>query len=437
MKRDNSMILDPNIFISKPFLKCPHCNKADTFGVSWISGNGYLRRCRECRFTQSYKLPKIKKKIIYFDQFVISEMMKAINKKLGKTEKCDRFWLALFEKVDRLLQLQLIICPDSTFHQDESALYEFEAHRNMYEHLSNGTSFYDAGTIRRFQIADYFRQSIRGEKQPVLRLEVERVVSRDPNKWQGRIRLSINFKIEDSEKLELIKTKDKFSDAILRIFERWKNEKERNFRDWFLEEGMAFGQAIVGKYYANLSKYYQISIGKFNANAEEIFEIVMADENILILELQKYFRGKEDQKSREEKKNKILDLILSDKMLEIPSIRISALLWAALADQSAHGGRNKTPSSGIMNDIRMVSTLLPYCDVIFIDREVHGLLKHPKVKKDMQGRYKTKIYSAANKEEFIEYLDSIEKTASKEHLEKVKEVYGNDWPKPFLEMYET
>jgi hypothetical protein len=35
----------------------------------------------------------------------------------------------------------------------------------------------------------------------------------------------------------------------------------------------------------------------------------------------------------------------------------------------------------------------------------------------------------------MEYLDSIENAASEAHLKKVKEVYGEDWPKPFTEMY--
>jgi hypothetical protein len=191
MGRYKEFFIDPRIFISKPFFKCPKCNKPDAFGVLWISGHSYTRRCRECWFTKSYKLPEIKKKIIYLDQFVISEMMKAINKKLKKTEGINRFWLTFFEKIDRLIKLQLIICPDSSFHQDESAFYQFQAHKRMYEHLSNGSSFYDPGTIKRFQISDYFRQLVQGVEKPESKIEIKHIIRGHYNDWQERIRISL------------------------------------------------------------------------------------------------------------------------------------------------------------------------------------------------------------------------------------------------------
>jgi transcription elongation factor Elf1 len=154
--------IDPRIFISPPFIKCPKCNKLNSFGVLMISGHHYTRRCRECWFTETYKLPEMKKKIVYLDQFVISNMMKAINQKLGKVKKVDPFWLKLFEKLDRLVKLQIIICPDSTFHRNESLLSYYQALKRMYEHLSGGATFYDPSTIRRFQIAEYFKQFIAG-----------------------------------------------------------------------------------------------------------------------------------------------------------------------------------------------------------------------------------------------------------------------------------
>lgn len=436
MEKDKYMVFDPKIFISQPYLKCPQCRRAETFGVLWISGTGYTRRCLECRFTKSFKLPQLKKKIVYLDQFVISEMMKAINKKLGKAENVNRFWLTLFEKIDRLLKLQLIICPDSSFHRDESALYQFEAHRRMYEHLSNGASFYDAGTIRRFQISDYFRQFIQGEKKPEPKLEIKHIIHGHLNDWQERIRISVNFDIKEEELDQLKATKAKVNNALSKIFERWKTEKDKKFRDLFIEEGMAFGKEIVQSYFENLSKLYYLSIGRLTVTAEESLNIIMNDANTIIHGLKRYLPETEDPNKENENLKKIIDFLLSEKMLEIPSNRLTALLWSAIADQTAHGGRKKLPSSGIANDISMVSTILPYCDAMFIDREMYGLLDHPEVKKEVKNRYKTSVFSAANKEEFLAYLNNIEKGASKEHLEKVKEVYGTDWPRPFLEMYE-
>ncbi len=103
-------------FIFSPYLVCPNCNRSNSFGVLMVLTDRYVRECRECSYRIEYSLPRLNKKIIYLDQFVISEMMKEINGSLGKTEKVDDFWLTLFEKLNVLIRLQLIICPSSFFH---------------------------------------------------------------------------------------------------------------------------------------------------------------------------------------------------------------------------------------------------------------------------------------------------------------------------------
>jgi len=435
MGKEKAFVFDPRVFISKPYLKCPKCHKPEVFGTNWISGNGFTRRCKECFYIEDFKLPKLNKKVIYLDQFVISLVMKALNNKLGKTKSTDSFWLALFEKIDRLLKLQLIICPASTFHQDESAPYQFEAQRRMYEHLSNGSSFYDPGTIKRFQISYYFRQMIKGAEKPEFKLDRNHVIRGHYNDWQERIRLSVNFDIKAEEIEQLKSFKVKINQALAQLFEAWKKENGRKYKDWFIEEVMAYGQAIVRQYFDNLSKIYFVSIGRVPATAEEYFNLMMSDANTIIHDLQGYLPETKDPDKKKENLKKVIDFLLSEKMADIPSIRLMAQLWSAIADQFAHGGRRRNPSDGIANDISMVSTILPYCEAMFIDREMHGLLNHAEVKKDVRNRYKTKIYSVANKKEIMEYLDSIESAASEAHLKKVKEVYGEDWPKPFTEMY--
>ena len=77
-------IIDPKKFILPPYITCPKCKISNSFGVLMIGGQRYTRRCRECWFTESHKLPELNKKIIYLDQFAISDMMKAVNDKIGK-----------------------------------------------------------------------------------------------------------------------------------------------------------------------------------------------------------------------------------------------------------------------------------------------------------------------------------------------------------------
>jgi hypothetical protein len=85
------------------------------------------------------------------------------------------------------------------------------------------------------------------------------------------------------------------------------------------------------------------------------------------------------------------------------------------------------------NDILMVSSLLPYCDAMFLDREMHGLLKENDVHSRL--RFPTKLFSMANVEELLCYLDSLRQTATSEEVERIRHVYGDEWFKPYPGLY--
>ena len=83
-------------------------------------------------------------KVIYVDQFAISNMMKAIDVAAEAHDRAaaDPFWLALFEQLERVCKLQLAICPDSRQHFNESLVSPFfDALKRMYEQLSHGVTF--------------------------------------------------------------------------------------------------------------------------------------------------------------------------------------------------------------------------------------------------------------------------------------------------------
>jgi hypothetical protein len=88
----------------------------------------------------------------------------------------------------------------------------------------------------------------------------------------------------------------------------------------------------------------------------------------------------------------------------------------------------------MMSDIRIISVLLPYCDAMFIDNECRGLLCEEPLSGALD--YGTTLFSTNNKERFLNYLDDIKSRASPEHLDKVKEVYGEDWEKPYTTLYQ-
>lgn len=423
---EKTIKIDPRIFISEPFITCPKCKK-DSFGVLMISGCGYTRRCRECWFTDRFELPKLSKKVIYLDQFAISEMMKAINKKLGKEKKVDKYWFSLFEKLEKLNKSQLIVCPDSTFHRSESMFFEVESMKRMYEHFSNGVSFYDPATIRRFQIANYFRKKTGGEYKEIERNDI---VQGRINEWLEKYHISFDFGIKDEEIESLKKSREAIFESLQKVFESWQSERRKKFNDWYLEEGLAWGKAMTERYARQLAESMASIINGQNYSIERYTSFVLSEELILIHTLNYYVTGNQVEKTK-----KVIAFLRSMDMLEIPFNDIAASLWASIAHQAAHGGRKKSPNRGMASDIDMVSTLLPYCDAMFIDREMLELLRHGEIRKKIS-KYKTRIFSALNKEEFMEYLDSIEKGASKDHLKLISDIYGENWAEPYWTMYE-
>ncbi len=87
----------------------------------------------------------------------------------------------------------------------------------------------------------------------------------------------------------------------------------------------------------------------------------------------------------------------------------------------------------MVNDIRMVSTVLPYCDAMFVDNEIRNLLSETDILAELG--FTTPVYSMRNISEFFEYLDGILKTVSADHRKLLSEVYGDSWTTPFVEMY--
>ena len=131
---------DPRDLISPPWRTCPACGK-DKFGVSIISGSRLMRRCRDCWHQRDYRLPELRKKIIYLDQFVISNLMKLENPVTQghATVAADPFWRDLHDLLFQLRHLQMICCPDSGSHEEESRTWRFNAElKKTYEALSGG-----------------------------------------------------------------------------------------------------------------------------------------------------------------------------------------------------------------------------------------------------------------------------------------------------------
>lgn len=141
---------------------------------------------------------------------------------------------------------------------------------------------------------------------------------------------------------------------------------------------------------------------------------------------------KETGLDEEESLKKVGEFLSSPSLKNIPFLKISTLLFTALARKAATG-QKRIPNSSFFDDVNTISTLMPYCDAIFIDNECASLLREEPLKSRIS--YQTKVFSVNTKEEFLKYLDEIENSTPKGHFDKVKEVYGETWHKPYHTLY--
>jgi hypothetical protein len=130
--------------------------------------------------------------------------------------------------------------------------------------------------------------------------------------------------------------------------------------------------------------------------------------------------------------SKAREYLASPSLRHVPSIKISAMLWAAIARKAASGQR-RLPTRGVVNDLRVISSLLPYCDVMFIDNEMRALLNEEPLATEL-GSY-AKVYSPNNRDDFLSSLDELARSAPDDHLTMVKEVYGEERVRPYMDIF--
>jgi hypothetical protein len=180
-------------------------------------------------------------------------------------------------------------------------------------------------------------------------------------------------------------------------------------------------------YFAHLKKWDEI----FNGKIQMAIDDVLGPPAVTTIRaLNSVFQ--EHNVPQEEVLSRTIEFLISPTMKEVPFNKISSMLYAALARKAA-GGRKKQPGQGIVNDIPMISVLLPYCDAMFLDKECYSYLNEEPLKSELD--YKKKLFSLTNRDEFMDYLDAIERSAPKMHISKVAEVYGDSWLTPYTTLY--
>jgi hypothetical protein len=214
---------------------------------------------------------------------------------------------------------------------------------------------------------------------------------------------------------------------IARIHEQWRTTPDFDFDRVVDGEHAGFAETTLGLYVQFLERQARVYAGQEPFDPDAFFPTPSAD---LVLAIQ--HRLRESGASEENIWPRTAWFLRSPGIANVPYMKISALLFAAMARKAA-AGQVRPPSRGMLNDVKTVATVLPYCDAIFVDNEIAALLAEEPLRTRID--FGTRVFSLNSREEFIAYLDDIRESAGPEHVELITQVYGDKWIVPYADIF--
>jgi len=419
---------DPRKLISPPWRTCPACGK-DKFGVSIINDSRLMRRCRDCWHKQDYPLPELRKKIIYLDQFVISNLMKLDNPatKGHATVAADPFWRDLSDLLFQLRQLQVICCPDSGSHVEESRTSPFNAElKKTYEALSSGITFSAFDSIKSNQIGELALAWSEG-REPSFDFDPRDILSRDPNGWNERFYIVMGDNPFISE-ARLRQVRTELHANMTRLFRDVWGKEKRSFEFWYELERKDYQNALMKAAVKHKREREEALLSckpSEQPPLELLDKILPSFPELVIASIEDTMRFPRDGSMRPLKKQMELgqSFILQNRIADAPFVKLQSLMFAAIAMRPAQG-QKEPPNEGTTTDIDTVAHLSPYCDAMFMDNGCRSLLLD--VPTALRPTETAKVFSLNVKGQFLDYLRSIRNGISAEHVRAIREVYGDD-----------
>ncbi|PKR49382.1 hypothetical protein TH8_10920 [Thalassospira profundimaris] len=380
---------------------CPSCGAEQKFGIIDIRHPYILKGCATCRYKERERLPLLRKKIVYLDQFFLSHVFR------GNDE---RFLIAA-DKLTKLAQYQLIVTPYSTLHEDETDLWEWRDELlDFIKNTSRGHEFVAEYELENTQILKAFSSWLEDSDSGYL-LEESDVFNEDIHEWEGYFRINIDRFRTDREKARSLKSESVSS--LVDLFDLWR-ESQSTF-----EEAVAIELADAAKGYleAYFSYASRMSQGDFTA---------LLNAPVASIVVQSLLQSVPAEVPTDQRLQTILRFFSSEHFRSIPNEVISAKIFGLLrkmVKMGAYTNRKKaiTRLSGFFYDVRHVSKYAPYCDAFFADRAMAELLEAPEL--DLQKNYGVRIFTIDSIDKFHEWLDEIEKGMSSEHRAALKRAY--------------
>jgi hypothetical protein len=370
-------------------------------------------------------MPEINKKIIYLDQYALSNMLFSLNPKLKKKSRVNPIWYEIFMKLDELCKLNLIVCPDSSYQMHESLVTPwFKNLKRLYELLSNGASFKTDSEIKEEQVYVYAKAWIEVNTNP--ELNIEDVVRGNIFGWIPRLQITVDWTEPESSIKQLRTSRQETGESLNNIFEKWKTEKDISMEDRYRKEIESFGIGVLEAY----NKYIENQLKFISCDEGCDIESIVSPPSTVRMVRAAMSAFQNSGVSDTDIPIRIYEYFRSEAISKVPFLNTSCWLLAALSRNAQNG--QKSINQGTANDINAIASLSPYCNAMLVDNPCRELLKQVKNQVNLS---ECDFFSVKNLPEFINYLDDIKREASAEHLAMVREIYGENWGKPYVTIF--
>ncbi|MEW6715873.1 MAG: hypothetical protein AB1306_12415, partial [Nitrospirota bacterium] len=346
--------------------------------------------------------PRLRKSIIYLDQFFLSHAFRERQKDFIKAAA----------RIKNLAHKQLVVSPWSSVHEFETHLWRHSSQADLWKFIkqsARGHKYSNSHRIKSVQIQRAFDSFVKGDEPKLI--DPRDSFHRNIHKWDDYYWIDVGRFTDDSERIR--KGKEEAIASLVDLFDEWAASKNTLEQD-VIEEANGYARTLEQLYMQSIKAFIQGSVHDYlNAPADSnILQVLMLRDSETL--------------SYEERMKRIGAFHYSDSFRSTPNIDISCRLYAVLRQrvrdgQFANREKAKEKLAGIFYDVDAISIYGPYSDAIFIDRSMHEWLKQEG--SQIGDKYSFQIFSAKNWEEFYAYLDEIEKNCSEEIRSMLPVVY--------------
>lgn len=401
------------MFELPPFHQCPRCNQ-QTLGKLFVGSNDVMKRCKSCRYSQEEILPDLDKRVVYLDQFAISELYKTRSKTRRSGAPHEQFWKDCYERANRAYLRQQVIFPASNLHSDETIVWHSPSElRLAHEMFSGETSFNRTDEIASEHEWRFAEAYIKGEPPPALDFNVDRILDGERNAWLPIFHINVNSNF--SMFAPRIRSGRAVAENSLKaLADGWVKNKP-TFDDVLRHELSSYGSAMRQALAAQIAKNQAAMASDDPASVLDLSFCLINRCN----QLTKLF-----EKSGLPEKDAFIEVL---RFFDWPGNRkqpthnIFAYLFAALAWRISSGQRPKMKAS-ILNDFTAIATYAPYVDAMFVDKECASLLKQGRLRSELT--YRARIFSLSDPQDFLQYLEDLSSAAPQNVVDFAQELYG-------------